>query len=121
MVGTTEYKNPQRVGLVRELEKTARKEGAGLWKDVAKALANSRKTRPAVNIYRLDKNTSDGEVIVVPGAVIGSGKLNHKLEVAAFKFTEGARAQIIAAGGTATTIPELVKKNVKGSGVRIIR
>ncbi|MFH1788756.1 MAG: 50S ribosomal protein L18e [Candidatus Altiarchaeota archaeon] len=120
MVGTTEYKNPQRVGLVRELEKSARKEGAGVWKDVAEALSKSRKNRPSVNMYRLNKNTSDGETVVVPGTVIGSGRLNHKIEVAAFKFTEGARKQIIAAGGKTTSIPELIKKNSKGSGIKII-
>ncbi len=120
MVRTNEFKNPIRLGLIEELEKAARKEDARIWKRVAQALAKSRKNRAQVNLYRINKNTSDGDVIVVPGNVMGSGKISHKVDVYAFKFTNSARKEIISAGGKAQAIPELLKANSKGSGVRII-
>jgi len=120
MVATTNYRNPERTGLVKELEKAASKEEAGIWKAVAEALSRSRKNRPEVNIYRINKHTQDGDVVVVPGNVIGSGKLAHKVDVAAFKFTEGAKKEIISSGGKVLTIPELIRENARGSGVKIL-
>jgi large subunit ribosomal protein L18e len=120
MVETVGYRNPVRLHLVKELERAAKKEDARIWSAVAGALSKSRKNRPEVNVYRLNKNTSDGDVVVVPGSVVGSGKLTHKVVVAAFKFTEGARNEILSAGGKVLSIPELIKENSKGSGVRII-
>ena len=120
MVETTEYKNPLRVVLIRQLEKAAKTEDVSIWGNVAEALGKSRKNRAQVNIYRINKNTKEGDLIVVPGKVIGSGRLNHKVGVAAFNFTDGAKKEILAAGGEALSIPELIAKNSKGSGVKII-
>jgi large subunit ribosomal protein L18e len=120
MVRTTEFKNPLRLSLITELEKAAKKEEAGIWKTVSDALARSRKSRAQINLYRINKNTLEGDVVVVPGKVMGSGKLTHKVDVAAFNFTEGAKKEIVAAGGKVLSIPELIKKNAKGSGVKVM-
>ncbi len=61
-----------------------------------------------------------GETVVVPGKVLGDGSLDHKLEIAAFKFTQSAKEKIKKAGGKFMSISELIKKNPKGSNVRII-
>lgn len=120
MVDTTEYKNPVRLGLIAELKKAARAEDARLWGCVAESLSKSRKNRPEVNIHSINNNTSKGDVVVVPGKVIGSGRLSHNVDVAAFKFTEGAREEITKAGGRVLTIEELIKENSTGSGVKIL-
>ncbi|RMF89481.1 MAG: 50S ribosomal protein L18e, partial [Methanobacteriota archaeon] len=63
--------------------------------------------------------TEKGDVVAVPGKVLGSGTIAHPLTVAACSFTASAREKITAAGGRCLSIEELVKENPKGSGVRI--
>jgi large subunit ribosomal protein L18e len=60
------------------------------------------------------------ETIIVPGKLLGAGDIEYPVTVAAFKTTKGAKIKITAAGGTVLSIPELVRKNPKGKGVRII-
>ena len=43
-----------------------------------------------------------------------------KLEVAALRFTEGARARIIKAGGACLTIDELVMKSPSGKFIQVM-
>jgi len=46
--------------------------------------------------------------------------LSKKVTVAAYGFSESARAKIEAAGGKDLTIMELVKEMPKGTGVKIM-
>jgi len=113
MPRTFEYEDPIRLELINELKVIARKA-------VARELSRSRKNRREVNIWRINKHTKKGETVVVPGKVLGDGSLDHKLEIAAFKFTQSAKEKIKKAGGKFMSISELIKKNPKGSNVRII-
>jgi large subunit ribosomal protein L18e len=112
--------NPQLRRLVFYLRKAWRANGARIWLDVAKRLAKPRRQRVAVNISRLERCTSEGDVVVVPGKVLGAGLLRHSVTVAAFSFTKSARQKIAQAGGKCLDIKELVGLNPKGSDVKII-
>jgi len=57
---------------------------------------------------------------VVPGKVIGTGKIDHPITVAAFSFSEKAKEKIKVARGKAISLLQLIKKNPKGSNVKII-
>jgi large subunit ribosomal protein L18e len=52
---------------------------------------------------------------------LGSGSLSKKLTVAAYDFSESAKKKIAEAGGKSLTIPEMIKKNPSGSGIKIMR
>jgi large subunit ribosomal protein L18e len=120
MVRTVDFKDPGRLELISQLEETARKSGSALWSTVACELSKVRRSRRQVNVHRIDKHTSEGDVVVIPGKVLGDGDLGHKVDVAAYRFTAGAAKKIEEAGGTAMSISELVKKNPKGGKVRLI-
>jgi len=87
---------------------------------VADRLSCSRRRSIAVNISRLNRYTKDGETVVVPGKVLGAGKMDHPIHVAAFAFSEGARLKILKAKGKCLSILELTEKNPKGTNVKII-
>ncbi len=120
MPRTVEFEDPNGIKLVKELKQAAKKEDAGIWKRLAGELDRGRQNRRNVNIWRINKHTTDGETIVVPGKILGSGNLSHKLNIAAFKFTEGARHKIEKSGSKILSMSELIKKNPHGSNVRII-
>ncbi|WP_054839856.1 50S ribosomal protein L18e [Thermococcus sp. JCM 11816] len=106
--------------LIRTLRKKSNEEGVKIWKDIAWRLEKPRRQRAEVNISRINRYTKDGDVVIVPGSVLGAGRLEHKVVVAAWKFSEAARRKIIEAGGEAISIEELMERNPKGSGVIIM-
>ncbi len=106
--------------LIRYLKKRSNEENVRIWKDVAWRLERPRRQRAEVNISRINRHTKEGDTVIVPGSVLGAGKLEHKVVIAAWKFSEGARQKITEAGGEAITIAELLERNPKGSGVIIM-
>ena len=69
---------------------------------------------------RLQSYAKDKEIALVPGKVLGAGNLNKKITVAAWKFSGDAFKKIQLTGSKAISIPQLMKENPNGKGVRII-
>jgi len=91
-----------------------------LWSDIAERLKKPRRLLAEVNLSKLSRYTSEGDVVVVPGKVLGSGDIRHKLTVAALSFSKTAMLKLKKAGCRCLTIKELAEMNPKGSGVKII-
>jgi len=113
-------KNQQLTMLITELKKSSIKENVQIWKRIATDLEKPTKSRRVVNLSRLNRYGKDNDVIVVPGKVLSMGTLNKKMTIAAFNFSGGALDKIKQSGSSAMTITDLLKKNPKGSKVRII-
>ncbi len=105
---------------IRELRKIGRENKAAIWLRIAEELEKPRRGRRAVNISRINRYTSDGDVVVVPGKVLGAGVLDHSVTVAAIGFTAKALEKIRASGGRAIHVLELARSNPRGSNVKII-
>jgi len=120
MVQRTGPSNVHLQGLIQLLRKQASEQKVGIWKRVAYDLEMPTRNRRIVNLYKLSKYTKENEAIIVPGKVLGTGVLDHRIEIAAFSFSGGAREKIAKARGTCLSIPELLAKNPKGQNVRII-
>jgi len=101
--------------LIKNLEKLAAKEKVKLWKVIATELNKSTRAKREVNIHSINRNTKENETIIVPGKVLGTGDIDHKVNVAAFQFSESAKQKI-----NAMSIEQLMKENPKAKGVRII-
>ena len=112
--------NPNLKTLIVKLKDLSRKEDVKLWKRVAVDLEKPSRQRRIVNISHLAKHTKDNESIVVPGKVLASGNLSHKLSIAAFRFSQTAAEKIKQSNGNCISINDLMEKNPKGKGVRII-
>ena len=116
----TKKSNVHLKNLAVDLYKHSSETKSGLWSRLADDLMKPTRERRLVNIFKLDLFSKDGEVVVVPGKVLGTGDLNHKVTVAAFSFSDSAVEKIRNAKGTVMTIQELAKKNPKGENVRIL-
>ena len=112
--------NPELINLIRSLKKQSREQKADIWRAIAERLAASRRRRVAVNISRINRYTQKNETVAVPGKVLGAGELDHPVTVAAFAFSETAKQKIRKARGKCLSLLELVKKNPKGSKIKII-
>ncbi|MFQ6068567.1 MAG: 50S ribosomal protein L18e [Candidatus Bathyarchaeia archaeon] len=116
----TKSNNPQLLNLIRFLKKTSKENDAKIWNSIANALTKTRSRRISVNLSRINRHTEKGEVVAVAGKVLGAGTLRHPVTVAAFAFSAKAKEKIRKAKGKCLTFPELVKKNPRGSNVKIV-
>ena len=116
----TRITNPQLTSLIRNLRKTTSEDSGEIWRDVADRLSTSRRRRIKVNVSQLNRYTKTGETVVVPGKVLGAGIIDHAITVAAFAFSDQAKAKIKKAKGKCLSIEALKKKNLKGANVKIM-
>ncbi|MFH0979114.1 MAG: 50S ribosomal protein L18e [Candidatus Woesearchaeota archaeon] len=112
--------NPELQKLIIDLRRISHKENSDIWTRIASDLQKSTRSRRVVNLSRINRYSSDNDTVIVPGKVLSSGSLSHKVHVAAFSFSAAARESILSSKGSALSIQELIKQNPKGKNVRII-
>lgn len=87
----------------------------------------SRINRPPVSLSRIAANIKgagcDKKTVVIVGTVTDDVRLLKvpKFEVAALRFTAGARARIEAAGGKALTLDQLALEKPTGANTLLLR
>lgn len=112
--------NPVLRRLIKNLRKTGKEENSSVWTDLADRLSKPNRRRAEVNISRINRHAKEDSTVVVPGKVLGSGRLEQKLTVAAFDFSERAKRRIERAGGETISIEELLSKRPEGENIRIM-
>lgn len=113
--------NPVLFSTIKALKKKSKVDDVGLWKALAEELDKAKRSRAATNLSRLSRNTVEGEVVAVPGKVLGAGELDHPLTVAAFSFSETARRKIVLAKGSCMSLNDLMTSGVSPSRIRIMK
>ena len=108
------------IKLVAELKKRSNEQEADIWRRVADDLERPTRQRRVVNLSSISRYTKENEIIVVPGKVLGSGDLQHKVTISAFSYSDGAKEKIEKAGAKIVPLLELSKENPSGKGIRII-
>src|SRR5436190_24710 len=89
--------NPELLSAIGYLMKAGKQYQTPLWITIASFLGKSRRTRIVLNLGQVSKNLKGGEVIAVPGKVLGSGEPKEKLTIAAFKFSPRALGENLKA------------------------
>lgn len=106
--------------LVRFLRRAAKSYDAPIWAYVADLISRSRRQRVVVNLSKLNRVANDGDVVVVPGKLLGGGEFKKKITIAAVSASRGAAEAVLESGAQLMPIAELVKKNPKGTSVKIV-
>ncbi|WP_414836582.1 50S ribosomal protein L18e [Candidatus Nanohalococcus occultus] len=111
--------DPTNPVLLETIELLNRQE-APIWNDIAENLEKVNRRRPEVNVSDIERVAEEGETVVVPGKVLGSGRLTKEVNVAAFKASSGAR-QKIEEDGQFMFIRDLVDENPEGTDVKVVK
>jgi large subunit ribosomal protein L18e len=112
-------KNPQLKELIDALKRASIENDVAVWKRLAEDLEKPSRARREVNVYKIDRHAEAGDVIVVPGKVLGTGQLTKDVTVAAYNFS-GSAFEKIDDAGTALYLKDLVNDNPEGKDVRIL-
>ena len=109
-------KNNQLLSIMKALELSE----VPFWRAVLKNLRRPKRNYPSVNLRKVEEHAKE-RVVVVPGSVLGVGKLTKKVTIAALHFSDSASKKIAASGSTALTIPECFKKYADGKQLVILK
>ena len=113
--------DPNKTSLIRSINQVGIQNEANIWRRLSKELSSTNRNRIAINLSHINRVSSPGDVIVVPGKILGAGILKHKLSIAAESFSESAKEKILSIGGQCLSFEELIKTNPKGTNVRLLK
>jgi large subunit ribosomal protein L18e len=104
--------------LIRQLENTK----ILVFKEIASILKGKRRSRPEANLGHINRVVKDGDVIVVPGKLLGSGALEHKnVTIGALAWSESVAEKAKAAGAKLLSLPQMLEEYPKGSNIRLVK
>ncbi|MCD6549568.1 50S ribosomal protein L18e [Candidatus Micrarchaeota archaeon] len=113
------FENPELRKTLVALERAGRKRK--VWKRVAELLSKPTRKRVTVNLSKISKLATDGSTVIVPGKVLGVGKLNKKVTVIAFSMSRSAEQKIKEAGSKPVLLrPETVNDTILNNPCIII-
>ncbi len=90
------------------------------WTEIAKLLSSSTSKYSSINLKDIDKQTSPGDTVVIPGKVLGVGNLTKKLRICALGFSSSAREKAKSTSSELVSLAQEIKINQKAEGIKII-
>lgn len=102
-----------------ELLRVARKNKA--WQGLVKIISGPTRGYSSVNLERIDKNTTAGDTVVVPGKILSSGNLTKKVRICALSISKSALHKLKETKSEYCSIKDEIKLNSKAAGIKIIR
>jgi large subunit ribosomal protein L18e len=82
--------NPQLKETIEKLRKTKKKSCLL----IANKLESATRRRPEVNLWKIDKYSKEGDLVVVPGKVLSEGELSHSIGLVAFNLSKKAEEKV---------------------------
>jgi len=107
--------------MIRFLKIKGRENKARIWTVAADQLSRPRKGRAVLNLNHVSRSTKPDSLVLVPGKLLGSGALNHRVVIGAFEYSAAARDKVERAGGQCMALKDFVTRYPKGSSVTIMR
>jgi len=105
--------------MIKDLKQASRKNEAPIWSRLADLAVKPSTSKRVVNLARINKITKENNVLFVPGKVLGTGNISHKITLCSFSMSTTAAKKIIQTGGTIMTYSDMIKKYPTGKGVMI--
>jgi len=111
----TRKKNPELMASILKAKKNEK------WLEIASLLASPRRNKISINLDEINKNSKEGDTIVVPGKILSSGEISKKIRIAALAYSKEAEKKLKDKKCEIVSLVEEIKKNPKMQGVKIIK
>lgn len=91
------------------------------WNKIAQIVSGGRRSYSNINLGRIEKESTEGDILIIPGKVLGNGSLTKKIKICALYFSTSAIDKIKQSKSESIKIVDEIKKNPSGEGVKLIR
>ena len=105
--------------MIKDLKQASRKNEAPIWSRLAVLALKPSSSRRVVNLTRINRITKENDILFVPGKVLGTGNIYHKITLSAFSMSITAAKKVTQSGGNVMTYSDMIKKYPTGKGVII--
>ncbi len=102
--------------LINQLRKAKRP----VWARVREILLQPKRREVEVNLYKLDRVTVANDTVVVPGKVLGIGKLTHPLTLAYVEASSAAIKGLSDSKTKSMTLSAFLEKNANAKNIKIV-
>ncbi|OLB89958.1 MAG: 50S ribosomal protein L18 [Thaumarchaeota archaeon 13_1_40CM_38_12] len=106
--------------MAKQLRGASKKNNAPIWLKLAELALKPSRSRRVINLGQLDKFVNDNDVVVVPGKVLGTGNISHKITLCSFSISTTGAKKVTQSGGKLVDFAHLIKNHPTGKGVKII-
>ena len=107
------------LNMIKDLKQASKKNEASIWSRLSNLAIKTSSSKRVVNLTRINKITKENDILFVPGKVLGTGNLSHKITLCSFSMSTAAANKIIQTGGKIVTHSDMIKKYPTGKGVII--
>jgi large subunit ribosomal protein L18e len=114
------FTNERLKQMISDLRQKSEEKKSKLLARVADDLERPTRIRREVNLSRINRFTKEGEIIIVPGKVLGGGEIDHKITISAFKFSGSALDKLKKSGSNIVPLPEITNGKIEVKKIRII-
>lgn len=116
---TLEHKNERLKELISSLKKQSLDQKTNIWKRIALELERPTREQRVVNLSKIDNNTADNDVVIVPGKLLSGGEISKKVTIIAYRYSRGVLDKV---NGKASiiSIEDAMKKYPNGKNIKII-
>lgn len=108
------------IQMAKELQVASKKNKAPIWSKLAEMALKPARTKRVLNLGQIDRFVNDNDVVVVPGKVLGTGNISHKITLCSFSISTNGAKKITQSGGKIIDFAHLIKDNPTGKGVKIV-
>ena len=108
------------IRMARELRKASAKNDAPIWARLAEYALKPSRARRDINLKRIGQLTKEGDTVIFPGKVLGTGTVPHRISLCAFSISSSAAQKIAEKGGKLISHSDLIEQNPTGKGVVLL-
>ncbi len=106
--------------LAYDLKKASRENDAPIWLRLARLAQKPSRARRTVNLNKIARLTREGDTVIIPGKVLGTGNISHKITLCSFSISVAAAGKIIQSGGEILDFGQMRERHPTGSGVVLL-
>lgn len=97
------------IQMAKELQVASKKNKAPIWSKLAELALKPSRAKRVLNLGQIDRFVSDNDIVVVPGKVLGTGTVSHKITLCSFSISTTGAKKVTQSGGKIIDFAQLIK------------
>ena len=91
------------------------------WNKYAKLFSQSTRKHSSVNLEEIDRQTSMGDTVLVPGRVLSVGDMTKKVKICSFGISQQALEKLKKTKSVWCSIIDEINSNPRAEGMKVLR
>jgi len=112
---TSNKTNKELVKTIQNLKKNEN------WINIARIISGPRKNLSNLNLEKINTDSKEGDIVVIPGKVLSQGEIDKKIKIIALGFSKKAIDKLSKSKTEFSFINEEVKKNPNAKEIKILK